>query len=248
MNEPIIEGFNPAEIEGTAAENERLRAENETLQAQIKELQEKVAKLELLSTHDQLTGLLNRRGGLEKIELVTADMTAGANRKHEKQASQKEVSFLMLDIDRFKKTNDDFGHEAGDAVLKAVASFLTNTFRKYDVVSRWGGEEFLVTLQASAQDVINKFFNEKYRVEQYRGQNIPQLSLPVEINTKGGKEIINITLSGGAADYHAGEKFDDAIKRADEMLYKSKNTGRNRILKFEEQQETQRVPAKVENK
>jgi len=210
-------------------ENARLRAENERLKAENKRLEE-------LSTHDPLTGILNRRGVKERVELINAvsQVEEEKRSRHDKRPKRK-FSILSLDIDHFKKVNDTYGHEIGDLVLKKVAEFLETVTRKYDIVARWGGEEFTVVFhEIDAQRAINKFFSEEYRIKKYKDSdksgNTPQISLEVE----AGRGKIEITLSGGVTDYIPGENFDDAVKRADQALYMSKKGGRNRITKHEE--------------
>ncbi len=211
------------------AENARLRAENAQMKAENERLKE-------LSTHDPLTGILNRRGVEERIELLTAvsQVEEEKRRRHEKKPGRK-FSILSLDIDHFKAVNDTYGHWVGDIVIKKIADFLEAVTRKYDIVARLGGEEFLVVFhEIDAQRAINKFFEEEYRVEKYKGldksKNTSQISLEVE--TEKGNIIV--TLSGGVTDYVPGEDFNDAVKRADQALYKSKEEGRNRITKYEE--------------
>ena len=215
-------------------ENARLRAENERLKAENKRLEE-------LSTHDPLTGILNRRGVKERVELINAvsQVEEEKRSRHDKRPKRK-FSILSLDIDHFKKVNDTYGHEIGDLVLKKVAEFLETVTRKYDIVARWGGEEFTVVFhEIDAQRAINKFFSEEYRIKKYKDSdksgNTPQISLEVE----AGRGKIEITLSGGVTDYIPGENFDDAVKRADQALYMSKKAGRNRITKHEESPKTQ---------
>lgn len=217
------ENLQRAAAETPEEELERLRAENKSQKEEIARLKDEVRHLEQLSTYDGLTGILNRRGATEEMELLMADAEAekGGGRKHE-EIPAREMSFLLLDIDDFKKINDTLGHEAGDAALKATADFLKHTFRKYDIVSRWGGEEFLVAFQGSEQDVVNKFFDKRAMM--------PRVSLDVQ--TKEGP--IKITLSGGVTDYRGGENLERAIKRADGALYKSKENGKDRITKYEE--------------
>ncbi len=219
-----IDVVNPGDVD-PQIELERLRAENIALRDENKRLKGENKRLEELSTYDSLTGVLNRRGGWEEMELITIgahSLEGGEERRHEGKTG-REISLLLLDIDDFKKINDTFGHEVGDAVLKKTAELLKNSFRKYDVVARWGGEEFIVAFQGDEQDVINKFFNKQAMM--------PQISFDME--TEKGN--IKVTLSGGVTDYRVGEELDKAINRADQALYKSKEGGKNRIIKYEEQ-------------
>lgn len=216
-------------IEGLETENQTLRAENARLKAENKRLEE-------LSTHDPLTGILNRRGVKERVELITAisQVEEEKRSRHEKK-SRRKFSILSLDIDHFKMVNDTYGHEIGDVVLKKVAKFLSDITRKYDIVARWGGEEFLVIFhEIDAQRAVNKFFNEEYRIEKYKGLNKSENSPQISLNVETEKGIIEITLSGGVTDYMPGENLEDAVKRSDFALYKSKEGGRNRIMMYEE--------------
>lgn len=214
-------GQGPESLEDLAT---RLIKESEVKNCIIAELEERIKKLEQLATYDSLTGILNRRGGREKIELLLSggNLQEGSEKK-EKRKSGRMMSFIMLDIDDFKKINDIYGHDVGDEVLKKVAKLLEGVFkRNRDIVSRWGGEEFLVAFDGEGQNVINKFFN--------KDENVSEISIDVE--TKDGGEI-KVTLSGGVTDYLPGESFDDAVSRADEALYKSKKAGKNKITRFE---------------
>ena len=170
MKDPVPGGNNAeATLETMARKIEELEAENRRLQAENARLQEQNERLNELSTHDTLTGILNRRGAEELIELIKANGEV-SEEKREKKIAKRKLSFLFLDIDNFKSINDTYGHDAGDAVLKKTAEFIKTAMRKYDIVARWGGEEFLVVFQdIDAQRAINKFFNEEYRAEKYKG-------------------------------------------------------------------------------
>jgi len=209
-----------ARIEGMARKIEEL-------EAKVRNLEAEKERLEKLSTHDPLTGILNRRGGHEEIELIAAgiELPEGEEEKRGegKLRPRRKFSVFLADIDDFKAINDTYGHDIGDVVIKSVAEFLKKETRRSDVVARWGGEEFLVAFQsANAQDVINKFFDKSAKK--------PRISLTV----KTEKGDIEVTLSGGSTDYIPGENLDKAVDRADQALYKSKESGKNRITKYEE--------------
>src|SRR5690606_3291014 len=117
-----------------------------------------------LARTDHLTGLLNRRAGEEALMLELAHA----------QRSVRELSVLMVDIDHFKRVNDDIGHAGGDAVLKCVSELVTNRIRGSDLAVRWGGEEFLVMLpdtgHGGAQGVAESL---RARVHEARFPGLP---------------------------------------------------------------------------
>lgn len=191
--------------EPSAAERyeELLRA----LEAKIETLTKENETLKAKAYRDPLTGLANREGLAEQ--------------ERRRFDSQKPFSVLMLDIDNFKSINDTYGHDAGDAVLKKTAEHLAETTRKKDIVSRWGGEEFVVVFNnAEPQDIVNKFFNKK--------DKRPEIVLEVDV----GETKIPITLSGGVTALAQHEDLQAALARADEALYASKENGKNRITNY----------------
>jgi diguanylate cyclase (GGDEF)-like protein len=160
---------------------------------------------------DAMTGLNNRRFLEEYVDTLVA--TADRREQH--------ISVLMLDCDYFKQVNDSYGHEAGDAVLKAIAKAIQGCVRASDLVIRYGGEEFLVLLQ-DADGPNGDRVGEKIRAA------VEKLSIEVP----GGK--LNKTVSVGVADYpEDAEGLWQAIKYADVALYKAKDRGRNQVLHFD---------------
>ncbi len=172
--------------------------------------------LELLkkqSIKDPLTKLYNRR----YMEEILPQIIASAKRRNSK------LGFLMLDIDYFKKINDTYGHDAGDKVLQTVSNIILNSIRESDIAVRFGGEEFLIILTDlnSKEDLIKA------------AEKIRQAIENTKFNT--GKEIIKKTVSiGGALFPQDCEKPWECIKFADLALYKAKNSGRNRVVVFDE--------------
>lgn len=161
--------------------------------------------LKLISETDSLTKIANRR----KLDLF---LEIEVDRSFRNNLS---LSIVMIDIDFFKKVNDKYGHSIGDEVLILLSKVLNKQIRKYDLVGRWGGEEFLiicpnsnlsqtVSLCKKLQTLISKIEIKKYKD-------------------------INITVSCGIAQYSRNETIDDLIYRADTELYKAKNNGRNCI-------------------
>ena len=169
-------------------------------------LRRRVALLERLSNLDALTQLPNRRS----MESTIAFRMAETKRYN--------VAFgvLFIDIDHFKSVNDTHGHEVGDRVLQQVAKTLTRSLRPFDISSRWGGEEFLA-LVLNVDEVQLAVVAERVRAL------IAQTRVPLE------KDYLSVTVSIGAALAHADDTLETLIHRADELMYRSKATGRNRV-------------------
>jgi diguanylate cyclase (GGDEF)-like protein len=160
---------------------------------------------------DAMTGLHNRRFLEEYVETLVA---ASQRRK-------AQISILMLDLDYFKMVNDSHGHDAGDAVLKALAKVLTQSVRASDLVIRYGGEEFLIILQDTAEETADAV-SEKIRAAVE--------SLKVQV----GGVTLQKTISIGISDFPKdSETFWQAVKYADVALYRAKEEGRNRVIRFD---------------
>lgn len=157
---------------------------------------------------DSLTGLYNRR-------YLMAHLDAMLDRH---AASGKALSLLMFDIDFFKSINDTLGHPAGDTVLQDLAARVTNNVRSFDLVARFGGEEFVIIMPDSEMDVAR-------RVAARLRRNIAD-----EPFVHAGDTVIPVTISIGLAAFDLGEDAFGLLKRADEALYEAKRTGRNRVV------------------
>jgi diguanylate cyclase (GGDEF)-like protein len=158
-------------------------------------------KMKQLATYDQLTGLINRRSFEEIVNLEI-----------QKDLENKDVSsIILIDIDHFKRVNDIHGHEAGDKILKEAADVILSSFRSSDIVSRWGGEEFIVFLSNtgldSAAHMAERLKNNIESKEYYKG--------------------LHITVSQGVSSLSAANTYESLLKKADDMLYRAKNSGRN---------------------
>lgn len=164
-------------------------------------------KLQKMVVIDQLTQVGNRNRIKEICIPTTSELCF---------PSDMDVSVLLMDIDYFKKVNDELGHEAGDKVLMHLASLLKSLLRSTDCIIRWGGEEFLIIMPGCPTD---------------RAADVAEkIRKSVEESDNGVRKI---TISIGVAAYKGGD-YHDVIKEADEAMYEAKNSGRNRVVLYKE--------------
>ncbi|MDR1646950.1 MAG: diguanylate cyclase [Zoogloeaceae bacterium] len=162
------------------------------------------------SLKDPMTGLNNRRFLEEYVDTLIANV----------RRKQTTLTVMMLDLDHFKMVNDTYGHDAGDTLLKELASTIKRNVRASDITIRYGGEEFLVVLQdTSGQEAETVAENIRVAVEKMR------------INYGG--IVLQKTISIGLADFPGdGNVFWQVVKYADMALYQAKETGRNRVIRY----------------
>ncbi|MFZ3219446.1 MAG: diguanylate cyclase [Rhodoferax sp.] len=181
----------------------RLRAK---LATQKKELKAALALNRELATRDALTGLLNRRAMVEVLAHEQSRVDRGADA----------VSLALIDIDWFKRINDDHGHGVGDTVLQRFTVVLEDEMRTSDALARWGGEEFLLLMPeadlCAANRVVDRMRN---RLER---EDLSDIS-----------PTLKLTFSAGVAQFVRGECYTATIDRADQALYRAKESGRNRV-------------------
>ncbi len=176
-------------------------------EARIRELENELAATSDLVRHDQLTGVLNRRG----LEEIFGKEMARASR-HETT-----LCVALLDIDNFKKLNDSLGHDAGDEALIHLARVCRDTLRPQDTVARYGGEEFIILLPDTSLDEAS----------------IALTRLQRELTKKfflHGNDKVLITFSAGVTPLRMDDNQASAIKRADEAMYNAKQSGKNRAI------------------
>lgn len=185
-------------------------------------LRKQQAELETLATTDGLTGLVNRRALMQRAEIEFRRVKRDA----------VPLSVLMLDIDHFKRVNDQWGHPAGDAVLCHVAQLMRQAVRETDVVARLGGEEFVLLLPGASQSVAHQLA-EQLRLHIAASTlcwtGVSQ-ALPPE-NTQPQSTPIKITISMGLVCLPFGREagIDTLLNLADQALYRAKYLGRNRV-------------------
>jgi diguanylate cyclase (GGDEF)-like protein len=161
------------------------------------------------SIRDALTGLFNRRYLEETLEREVRRVTR----------AQSPLGLIMLDLDHFKRFNDSFGHEAGDAVLRELGVYLTGQVRGEDIVCRYGGEEFLLVLPEASLEVTRQ------RAEQLR-EGIKHLHVH-----HMGQALGPLMLSLGVAGYpDHGLTATTLVRAADAALYRAKREGRDRVM------------------
>jgi diguanylate cyclase (GGDEF)-like protein len=213
-HDPRIEGIHllfAAIVMGTVwAVSIRIGQFRERLQQQRAELSKALERIQLLATRDELTGLTNRRAASQRMR-EELEM-----RPRRSQLEQPAFALVLMDIDHFKRVNDTFGHAAGDEVLRRFASVAESQVRVGELLSRWGGEEFLLVLPGSSGHAAIKVaerLRERLAREDF-GDLAPDL---------------NITFSAGVACCCEGDGLDDTVARADRALYEAKDSGRDRI-------------------
>ncbi|GAB4369873.1 MAG: hypothetical protein Kow00114_29900 [Kiloniellaceae bacterium] len=166
-----------------------------------------LARLAAEALSDELTGLPNRRAFVDELERVHAAV----------RRSAVPAAIAVLDLDRFKRVNDSYGHAAGDATLRRVAEVLRETLRGEDFLARIGGEEFALILRATDLTVAG-------RVAERMRERVEKTA----IHLPDGQDI-HITVSIGIAAFSADCRDQACFKLADKALYKAKRDGRNRV-------------------
>ncbi|MCE7031572.1 GGDEF domain-containing protein [Lysobacter sp. GX 14042] len=181
----------------------KLHQRNAELRGAMERLNQANAELEVLAERDPLTGVYNRRRLFERLE----EEVERSRRGH------SPLSVCMLDVDHFKEVNDRHGHQAGDQVLRQVATTIAASLRSIDSLGRYGGEEFVLVLPQTPRDGARK------KAERVRGA--------IDLSCACGRAL---TVSIGVAGYRPGDSVDTLLARADAALYRAKAKGRNRVV------------------
>ncbi|MDO6505752.1 diguanylate cyclase [Colwellia sp. 4_MG-2023] len=192
-------------INNTKEQHHELSKKLSTTQQEINQLKQKLESSRQEALIDSLTGLLNRRGCDDKLQALDFTQTH---------------SSLVIDIDHFKKINDNFGHFIGDKVIQRIAKIIKNNLTEEDLAVRFGGEEFLVVMTnksiIEAEDVA-----EKIRI------SIEKVKL---IHRETNEPLPPISVSIGIAQNNNASDWSSLFKEADNALYQAKKSGRNRCI------------------
>lgn len=182
------------------------------------------SRMEELARRDYLTGVFNRMGIMEFLEIeVERSKRYGTS-----------FSVCITDLDNFKRVNDTFGHAVGDGVLKHFVEILSSCSRKTDVVGRYGGEEFIMILAETPLEFAQVCLDRCRR-------EIENSIFP------GLPEGYRITASFGATEYRPGETIDSLLSRADKALYMAKTSGKNRVVAiFDDKRSKEEISDAVE--
>ncbi len=199
-NDYLIKPYRIAELEARIGVAQRML----DLQEELNRMREVLAHE---ATHDSLTGALNRRA---IYEALSHEFSRG-------QRKTSSFSVCLCDIDLFKQINDEHGHLAGDDVLKELVRTLQSNVRDYDMVGRYGGEEFLIVAPDPGGIEDNHLF-----------ERLRSVIAGTQFKTQAGS--ISVTISMGVARFTEERSIDELIAAADEALYRAKAGGRNRVV------------------
>jgi two-component system, cell cycle response regulator len=198
--------YRPVDADELAARVRSLVKRRRYIEALRQSLDE---SLELAVT-DQMTGLFNRRYLTSQLEPLVQRARRGG----------EPVSLMVADIDFFKRINDSYGHDVGDEVIKEFAARLATNFRPVDIACRYGGEEFVVVMPNTRGDYACLV-----------AERVRRHVAGAPFMIRGGADQIEVTVSIGVAVSTVGaDSAERLLKRADEALYKAKQTGRNRVM------------------
>lgn len=189
--------------------NQKLEEQLEKSSFVMEELQRNLELVRKEAMTDALTDLANRKAFDNEIQRIMRDSIEDGSA----------FSIVMFDIDHFKSFNDTYGHQIGDQVLRLVARTLIEGVKGKDIAARYGGEEFALILPSTNINAALTVANALRKA----------VANKEVVNRNSGEKLGRITLSGGAAQYMAGESLDSLVDRADAALYTAKHNGRNQI-------------------
>ena len=198
------------ETKAVVESSKHLKIQLDSTVSEINTLSKELEGIKQVAKTDMLTGLLNRWGFEEALYPIMEDI----------KTTHEPLSVIMLDIDHFKRVNDTHGHLIGDNVLKMIGKLIKDSIKGKDIAARFGGEEFVLMLPQTP-------IKGAYTVAEQIRLNLQKMNLKIKDT---GESIGQITISLGIALYKEGESIEALIKRADDVLYHAKNTGRNKTV------------------
>ena len=193
-------------VAGVGVLTVRLHAMRDRLRRQKVELEAALAHIHRLATHDDLTGLVNRRHMQELLE----------NERMRLDRTEQDWCVALIDLDHFKSVNDAHGHAIGDEVLRALSRHAHTLIRRTDVLARWGGEEFVLLLPNTPIGMATISLE---RLREHFHAN------PLEVHGIA----LSVSFSAGLTEHLRGETVAQTLERADKLCYQAKTLGRNRV-------------------
>lgn len=174
----------------------------------IEELEAEIERLKQEARYDTATGILNKNGFEKEVESRFVEQLNQHEGHDQRERQPEPLNVVFADLNGFKPINDEYGHEAGDRMLTAVAQNLESELRASDVVARIGGDEFLVAFTGDKKARESVRYKVKHAIEN------------AEIDAAG--EQLSVGASVGAATHEPGEDITETIQRADEEMYSEK--------------------------
>ncbi len=198
------------ELNNAATRSSQLQSNLSETSRELDAIRESLNHAEQRANTDTLTGLPNRRAFDECLRIAQIEAMEGG----------LPLGLLMIDIDHFKRFNDNFGHGVGDQVLRLIATTLRDRLRENDLPARYGGEELIAVLPGATLAVCEAV-----------GERIRRSIAECRLTRRStGETLPGVTVSIGIAQFRFGESITQLIERCDEALYLAKRTGRNRIV------------------
>lgn len=207
--EQVVKGIVQATRQMEARSRE-LELRLDAASGEVSQLKDEVEAMHIEATTDALTGLANRKRFDTRLR----------EECEEAKDSNEPMSLLMLDLDHFKRFNDNHGHLIGDHVLRLLSEVMQQSVKGRDIAARFGGEEFAIILPATPLTHAKGLGNAIRE----------KISKKTIVNRVTGLELGQITLSIGAGQYRPGEPPAELIERADAALYRAKKSGRNKVI------------------
>lgn len=212
-------------------ENRELRQKINQLEEIIRWQESRIRELEKETMTDHLTGLKTRRYFehelLKIITTIESEQNRGTRERRKGSIGFDTFSILFCDIDNFKRINDTYGHKIGDEILRDISQIIQSGIRDLDIACRFGGEEIVVAFLGAEEEAAMKKAEELRRLVEEEIRNKYQTNYPD----------LRASLSIGVAVFQPGLDFEEIIQRADQAMYAAKESGKNRVMSYQENKE-----------